>query len=65
MYIKRTIKCDYCQEEKVVGIRLTDYVYKRTLKRDCKKTVYFCGYNCMQRAYKENPERYVKKRDTQ
>ena len=45
----KTIKCDYCQEEKAVRIRLTDYVYKKTLYKSTK-VVYFCGYNCMKKA---------------
>ena len=60
MYGIKIIKCDYCGEMKAVRIQLKDYVYKRRLK-ESKGVVYFCGYNCMSKAERENTERYVKR----
>lgn len=62
MYGIKIIKCDYCNEEKAIRIRLQDYVYKKRLKEN-KKVRYFCGYNCMQKAERENPEKYCKRMD--
>lgn len=57
MYGIKIIKCDYCQEEKAIKIRLQDYVYKRRLRSNgCVR--YFCGYNCMVKAERENPNKY-------
>ena len=59
MYGIKIIKCDYCQEDKLIKINLQDYIYKKRLKGS-GSVRYFCGYNCMVKAERENPERYCK-----
>ena len=54
------IKCDCCGETKLIKIQLKDYVFKKRLKKTTNVR-YFCGYNCMQKAERENPERYCKR----
>lgn len=63
MYGIKIIKCDYCQKDKAIKVRLTDYVYKRKLRAGGIR--YFCGYNCMVKAERENPERYCKRIEMQ
>lgn len=64
MYGIKIIKCDYCNENKAIKVRLQDYVYKKRLKGS-GSIRYFCGYNCMTKAEKENPSKYCKRIDMQ
>lgn len=54
-------KCEYCGKVKAIRFLLKDYIFKRRVKAD-KKTVYFCCYDCMRKAEKENPDKFCAKK---
>lgn len=58
----KTIKCEYCGEEKLIRGSASSYVYKLRLLRSMH-ICYFCSYGCMQKDEKENPEKYGRKRN--
>lgn len=59
------IRCDYCGTTKAVKINLRDYVFKRRLKVNKNRMMYFCSYDCLRKAEKESTKRYCEKRDIQ
>lgn len=50
------IKCDYCGSKKEFDNYLGCYAYHKRLKKGGK--VYFCSWACMQKALRENPNKY-------
>ena len=55
------LKCEHCGNEKLLITLIRDYKFKRRVKAD-QKIVYFCSYDCMRKAEKENPERYCERK---
>ena len=55
------VKCDYCGETKVIRNYKKNYTYKRR-STNTGRYHYFCCYDCMRKAEKENPNFYAVKR---
>lgn len=55
------IKCDQCGERKLIRCQMRDYIFKKK-DRKTLKVCYFCSYDCMRKAEKENPDKFVCKR---
>lgn len=55
------IKCDYCGSKKEIDNYLKYYSYKTRLRTNGRE-VYFCSYEHLRKAIKENPKKYQGKK---
>lgn len=55
------MRCSRCGAENLILNYFKDYKFKRRLKSN-GKIVYFCCYNCMRKAERENKGKYCARR---